>query len=146
LFVFPSKSNVLNPLCGDRPNITCENFSSTVWPSPLLALGVYCCMNAVSFVLSILFRILMLSCPTVLECSTNFDILEMSVQLLLHLNRFRVRGCDHVYAKLCVRGFFIMGATASELMKDSFRWILFKLRFLWAHCVSSVSVRSLYSI
>jgi hypothetical protein len=46
-------------------------------------------MNALSFVLSILFRNLMLSCPTVVECSTSFDILEMSVQLLLH---FRVRG------------------------------------------------------
>jgi hypothetical protein len=103
-------------------------------------------MNTLSFVLSILFRILMLSCPTVLECSTNFDIVEMSFQLLLHLNHFRVRGCDHVYAKLCVRGLFIMGTTASESMKESFRWILFKLGFLWARCVSSVSVRSLYSI
>jgi hypothetical protein len=46
-------------------------------------------MNALSFVLSILFRNLMLSCPTVVECSTSFDILEISVQLLLH---FRVRG------------------------------------------------------
>jgi hypothetical protein len=58
---------------------------------PLLALAVYCCMNAVSFVLSILFRNLKLSCPAVVECLTAFDILEMSVQLLLHLNHFRVK-------------------------------------------------------
>jgi hypothetical protein len=76
-------------------------------------------MNALSFVLSIRFRNLMLSCATVVECSTSFDILEMSVQLLLHLNHFRVRGCDHVYAKLCVRGFLSMGVKALELMKES---------------------------